>query len=62
MDIYYSGKIEAGYGGVIGLILVVAYFVALVAGLAYFIKKGKEKQKADEFKSKVDKLDDDLEY
>lgn len=60
MDVYYSGEITIGFGGAIGLILVVAYIVALCVGIWFIIRRNKAKQKSDEFKQKLDKLDDDL--
>lgn len=60
MDVYYSGEIKIGFGGAIGLVLVVAYIVALCVGIGFIIRRDKAKQKSDEVKQKLDKLDEDL--
>ena len=60
MDVYYSGKIKIGFGGAIGIILVVAYFVALVCGIVFFIRRDKAKQNSEKLKEKLNTIDDDF--
>ena len=60
MDVYYSGEIKIGFGGAIGIILVIGYFVGLICGIVFFIRKEKAKQESEKLKEKLDTLDDEF--